>query len=107
MDFRISHMPDQLQSVPTRLRDFASFMEYLFKRYFADDCLTTSAALTYTSLLAVDPWMTIRFDIRRPFPAYEPLQQQPQTLILGNVVPEVGDAIQDTSLLVARNDGHL
>ena len=107
MDFRISHLPDQLQSVPTRLRDFASFMEYLFKRYFADDCLTTSAALTYTSLLAVVPLMTIGFAIFRAFPAYETLQQQAQTLILRNLVPEVGDAIQDTIIQFAGNAGQL
>jgi membrane protein len=107
MDFRIAHLPDQLQSVPKRLRDFASFMEYLFKRYFADDCLTTSAALTYTSLLAVVPLMTIGFAIFRAFPAYETLQQQAQTLILRNLVPEVGDAIQDTIIQFAGNAGQL
>lgn len=107
MQFQLGRTSEKIKGLPLRLRDFASFMQYLFKRYFEDDCLTTSAALTYTSLLAVVPLMTIGFAIFRAFPAYETLQQQAQTLILRNLVPEVGDAIQDTIIQFAGNAGQL
>jgi membrane protein len=107
MELRRYHLPKRLQGLPGNMRDFASFMQYLFRRYFEDDCLTTSAALTYTSLLAVVPLMTIGFAIFRAFPAYETLQQQAQTLILHNLVPEVGDAIQETIIQFAANAGQL
>jgi membrane protein len=100
-------MAPHLDSLAEWARDVGSFLKFLIRRYFHDECLTTASALTYTSLLALVPLMTIGFAIFRAFPAYESLQLQAQKLLIQSLVPEVGDAIQEAITRFSANAGQL
>lgn len=74
-------------------RELWGFLVYSALRFYNDNCFQTAASLTYTSLLAIVPIMTIGFAIFTAFPAFSALQTQIQGMIIRNIVPEIGDAI--------------
>ncbi|HYG87781.1 MAG TPA: YihY family inner membrane protein [Azospirillum sp.] len=75
------------------LRELVGFLSYSVLRFYNDNCFQTAASLTYTTLLAIVPLMTIGFAIFSAFPAFSLLQRQVQELIFRNMVPQIGDAI--------------
>ena len=75
------------------LRELGGFFGHSMLRFYNDNCFQTAAALTYTSLLAIVPMMTIGFAIFSAFPAFSALQLRIQTALVKNLVPEIGDAI--------------
>ncbi|MGQ9366034.1 YihY family inner membrane protein [Azospirillum sp. A39] len=70
-----------------------SFTAHSALRFYNDNCFQTAASLTYTTLLAIVPLMTIGFAIFTAFPAFGSLQTRVQEVIFRNMVPEIGDAI--------------
>ncbi len=75
------------------LRELGGFLGHSMMRFYNDNCFQTAASLTYTSLLAIVPMMTIGFAIFSAFPAFGALQMRIQTAVFKNLVPEIGDAI--------------
>jgi membrane protein len=96
-----------LSALAAAPRSVGSFLGYLARRFYADDCLTTASALTYTALLAIVPLMTIFFAIFQAFPAYSSLREQAQKLLVNSLVPEVGVAILDYLNTFTANAGQL
>lgn len=99
-------MPDTGRDWKTRLRtrarnaghavsDAGHFCWYAAKRFYFDNYFNTAAAMAYTSLLALVPFMTIVFAIFSAFPAFSRLRTQLQELLFNNLVPEVGLAVSD------------
>jgi len=74
-------------------RELFGFLSHAAMRFYNDNCFQTAASLTYTSLLAMVPLMTIGFAIFSAFPAFAELQKRVQELIFRNMVPQIGDAI--------------
>jgi membrane protein len=83
----------RLARIAAYVRDVAGLIGYSAYRFYNDNCFQTAASLTYTSLLAIVPIMTIGFAIFSAFPAFGALQSQVQSMIFKNLVPEIGDAI--------------
>ncbi|MEI8395460.1 MAG: YihY family inner membrane protein [Rhodospirillaceae bacterium] len=77
------------------LIDAAQFCYYAGKRFYWDNYFNTAAALAYTSLLALVPFMTIVFAIFSAFPAFSRLRRQLQSMLFSNLVPEVGAAVSE------------
>lgn len=73
-----------------RLRDGLSFPAFVLRRFGQDDCLRVAASLSYTSLLALVPLLTIAFAIFSAFPVFEEVEAQVRTEILGVLVPHAG-----------------
>ncbi|WP_207459458.1 YihY family inner membrane protein [Azospirillum sp. SYSU D00513] len=88
-----THSKRPWERIVAKLRDIGGLVGYSALRFYNDNCFQTAAALTYTSLLAIVPIMTIGFAIFSAFPAFGALQSQVQSLIFKNLVPEIGDAI--------------
>ena len=79
---------------PVRMaRELFGFLEYSAMRFYNDNCFQTAASLTFTTLLAIVPLMTIGFAIFSAFPAFSALQTRIQEMIFRNMVPQIGDAI--------------
>lgn len=79
----------------TAVTDAGHFCWYAGKRFYFDNYFNTAAAMAYTSLLALVPFMTIVFAIFSAFPAFSRLRNQLQNLLFDNLVPEVGIAVSD------------
>ena len=99
-------MPDQRRGVGGRLRgqardsaasviDAGHFCYYAAKRFYFDNFFSTAAAMAYTSLLALVPFMTIVFTIFSAFPAFARLRSQLQAMMFDTLVPQVGDAVSE------------
>lgn len=100
-------LPGLLSWLPAVVREAVSFILYTLRRFLADNCLQTASALTFSSLLAVVPLMTIGFAIFSAFPAFQSLQSQAQEMIITNLVPAVSDAILQYVDQFTQNAGQL
>ena len=89
------------------LRELGGFFGHSMMRFYNDNCFQTAAALTYTSLLAIVPIMTIGFAIFSAFPAFSALQMRIQTAVIKNLVPEIGDAILEYLSRFMANAGQM
>ncbi|MDJ0893745.1 MAG: virulence factor BrkB family protein [Alphaproteobacteria bacterium] len=90
-----------------RLADLGRLCAYAWHRFHGDRCLRVAASLSYTTLLALVPLMTIGFAMFSAFPAFQDLQQQVQNLIFENMVPELGAIIQEQFNRFVANTGQL
>lgn len=83
-----------LRHLPDRLRDGGAILLHAAGRFWRNNDFQASASLTYTTLLALVPLLTLTFAIFTAFPAYSRLKDQAQTLLFEFLVPSVGQQIQ-------------
>jgi membrane protein len=88
-------------------RDLVDLARYTLHRFMADRCQQVAASLTYTSLLALVPMMTVAFAIFAAFPVFADIREDLQTYIFRNFVPHVGDVVYDNLVVFADNAGKL
>jgi len=89
------HRPwDWITGLPGRARDFGSFIHAALARFWMNNDLQAAGSLTYTTLLALVPLLTVTFAIFSAFPAFERLRETAQQLIFENLVPSVGGTVQ-------------
>ena len=75
--------------------DLVEFCRFLVKRFLADRGPHSAAALTYTTLFAVVPMMTVTFAMLSAIPAFQGVGEQIQMYIFSNFIPSTGATIQD------------
>jgi membrane protein len=68
---------------------------YLFSRFGIDRCSENAAALTYMSLFALVPLMTVLYTMASAVPAFQGLEAQIEAFLFENLVPETSLDIQD------------
>mgnify|MGYP003493011042 FL=1 len=78
-----------------RLHDVLDFWRFLLQRFLADRGISSAAALTYTTLFAVVPMMTVTFAMLSAVPAFQGVGEQIQHFIFRNFVPSTGAAVQE------------
>ncbi|MDH1265825.1 virulence factor BrkB family protein [Pseudomonas sp. GD03944] len=78
-----------------RFKDWLLFWRFLLLRFFDDDGLNNAAALTYTTLFAVVPMMTVTFAMLSAIPAFQGTGEQIQSFIFHNFVPSAGETVQE------------
>lgn len=72
-----------------------AFSVMVFRQFLADECQSTAAALTYQTLFAVVPLLTVFYAMFNAFAAFEGLSGRLETFIFENVVPENVDVVRD------------
>lgn len=65
----------------------------LIQRFDAHDGLKTASALTYTTLFAVVPFMTVLYAMLSAIPSFQGISEQLQALIFSQFVPATGSAL--------------
>jgi membrane protein len=86
-----------MQSEQTRIQSFKhilSLIRHVRQRYVSDGCGNSAAALTYMSLFAVVPLITVMYAMLSAVPATEEVGLQVQEFIFDNFVPSTGQEIQ-------------
>ncbi|CAN0605329.1 unnamed protein product, partial [Ectocarpus sp. 12 AP-2014] len=68
---------------------------YLVERYRVDRCRDTSAALTYMSLFALVPLLTVLYTIASAVPTFQGLEAEIQDLLFENLMPETSAGLED------------
>ncbi|MCP3909312.1 MAG: YihY family inner membrane protein [Oceanicoccus sp.] len=77
------------------LQDILKLVRYVQKRYVADGCSHSAAALTYMSLFALVPLLTVMYAILSAVPAFQEVGAQIQALIFDNFVPATGAEVEN------------
>ncbi|MFT6430687.1 MAG: membrane protein [Halopseudomonas sp.] len=80
--------------MPQRLNLLLHFCRYLFSRFSEDNCVKNAAALTYTTLFAVVPVMTVSYAMLAAIPAFDQVGSQVEDFIFSNFVPSTGDTLR-------------
>lgn len=68
---------------------------YVYRRYGADGCRDSAAALTYMTLLAIVPMLTVIYAILSALPAFQEMGGQIQNLIFENFIPSAGQEVKE------------
>lgn len=76
------------------LSDYWQFWRFLLQRFIDNRGSSNAAALTYTTLFAVVPLMTVTFSVLSIIPAFQGVGEQIQTFIFQNFVPASGNTVQ-------------
>jgi membrane protein len=77
-----------------RINNWWEFWRFLLQRFLADRGANNAAALTYTTLFAVVPMMTVTFSMLSAIPAFQDTGEQIQSFIFRNFVPSAGETLQ-------------
>lgn len=88
------------------LRRLWAFSRYIGYRLQRDNCQRSAAALTYMSLFAIVPLMTVTFTLFSVIPAFDSVGDKVRDLVFAYFVPTAGSDIQgylETFATQARN----
>ena len=84
-----------MQAILTEgLQSIWVFVKLLARNYVADGCQSSAAALTYQTLFAVVPLLTITFTVLSAFQALSGVGDTLQSFVFDNVVPEAVSVVQ-------------
>ncbi len=73
---------------------FADFVRLLARQFNEDGCRESAAALTYTTLFAIVPVMTVTYAILAAMPALQTVGEEIQAWMLNYFVPDAGMEVQ-------------
>ncbi len=62
-------------------------------RFLEDGCMNHAAALTYTTLFAIVPLVTVTYSMLASFPSFQGIGEQLQNFIFSNFVPSAGETV--------------
>ena len=82
-----------VKTLKPKLLTGKNFLIFLSRRAQSDTILRVAASLSYTSLIALVPLLAIGLAVFSAFPAFSNMREQLQTLILQNVMPNIGQEI--------------
>ncbi len=71
-----------------------SFTHFVITRFLADECKQNAASLTYTTLFAVVPMLTVLFSILAAIPSLKSISVDIQNFIFKNFIPDTGVKIE-------------
>jgi len=89
------------------LTDAGAIIAHTVRRFSRDGGFIMSGSLTYTTLLALVPLLTVTFAIFTAFPAYRRMRQQAESLLFQTLVPQVGDQVHTYASTFMANAGAL
>lgn len=82
-----------LQKISVGLVRSGHFLRYLVKRFSQDGCRQSAAALTYMSLFAIVPMLTLMYSMFSLVPAFNEVGAQVEAFIFSKFLPSSGQEI--------------
>ncbi len=83
-----------LHFIKKRCLTFYRFIQFVVLNFIKDDCTYFASALTFTTLLAIVPLMSVTFSLLSSFPMFHNLNTPIQDFIFDNFVPATGKVVQ-------------
>jgi len=96
-----------LKKLPFFDKTWFQFILFVLKRFEADRCRDQAASLTYTTLFAVVPMLTVFLVIISSIKALEPARQQLQQMIYSNFLPKTSIAFDKAFSAFTENSSNL
>ncbi|AQZ95052.1 YihY family inner membrane protein [Halopseudomonas phragmitis] len=81
--------------MPRQFNLLLHFGRYLVRRFGEDNCAKNAAALTYTTLFAVVPVMTVTYAMLAAIPAFNQVSGEIEEFIFRNFVPSTGETLRE------------
>ncbi|MDV2439309.1 YihY family inner membrane protein [Acinetobacter gerneri] len=100
-------MMELLKKLPFFDKTWFQFILFVLKRFEADRCRDQAASLTYTTLFAVVPMLTVFLVIISSIKALEPARQQLQQMIYSNFLPKTSIAFDKAFSAFTENSSNL
>lgn len=69
------------------------FLKFVLQNFIADECTNAASTLTFTSLLAIVPLMSVSFALLSSFPVFQDLSEPVQNYIFEHFVPATGKVV--------------
>ena len=82
-----------LQNISDHMVRGGHFLRYLVQRFNRDGCRQSAAALTYMSLIAVVPMLTLMYSMFSLVPAFNEVGSQVEAFIFSKFLPSSGQEI--------------
>lgn len=79
----------------TQRSDWPGFIRFVVRRFIGQECQKTAAALTYTTLFALVPMMTVAFGILSSLPGTDDAGSGIQNLLFSNLLPESSQLVSN------------
>jgi len=79
---------------PITLPELWRRTKYVYSRFNADRCSENAAALTYMSLFALVPLLTVMYTMASAVPAFQGLEVKMQALLFENLMPDTNSEIK-------------
>lgn len=71
------------------------FVSQVFTQFWSEDCLKSAAALTYTTLFAIVPMMTVSYRVMSLLPDLSDVGLEIQAFVFENFVPRSSELVQE------------
>lgn len=91
---QVSKLADLGTMVSSVWAAFRWYVEQLARQFVDHDCPARAAALTYTTLFAVVPIMTVSYAMFSILPAYDGVAERIETFVFNNFVPASSTVVQ-------------
>ena len=75
------------------LRQLGFFLAHVLRRFDQDRCLQIASSLTFTTLLALVPLVTIALTLVSAFPVFSILGEEIRSFLLANMLPEAAGKV--------------
>ena len=89
----VNQLLSTVGSVPRQLAISCQFLVYALRRFLVDGCPQSAAALTYMSLFAIVPMLTLMYSMFSLVPAFQELGGQVEEFIFSKFLPSSGQEI--------------
>ncbi|PLW70035.1 YihY family inner membrane protein [Pseudohalioglobus lutimaris] len=83
-----------MEEFKNRLDGFWRRVRYLMSRFTADRCSENAAALTYMSLFAMVPLLTVLYTMASAIPTFQGLEEQMQSFLFENLMPQSSSQVE-------------
>nr|WP_298892454.1 YihY family inner membrane protein [uncultured Acinetobacter sp.] len=100
-------MLDKLKASGILEKKWIQFIRFVLYRFEADRCRESAGSLTYTTLFAIVPMLTVFLVIVSSIKALEPARQQMQTWIYSNFLPKTSIAFDKALNAFTENSSNL
>ncbi|SDB93111.1 tRNA-processing RNAse BN [Acinetobacter marinus] len=100
-------MLDKLKASGILEQKWVQFVLFVLHRFEADRCRESAGSLTYTTLFAIVPMLTVFLVIVSSIKALEPARQQMQTWIYSNFLPKTSIAFDKALSAFTENSSNL
>jgi membrane protein len=100
-------MLELIKKLPFYQKTWFQFILFVVRRFEADRCRDQAGSLTYTTLFAVVPMLTVFLVIISSIKALEPARQQLQQMIYSNFLPKTSIAFDKAFNVFTENSSNL
>ncbi|WP_151776084.1 YihY family inner membrane protein [Acinetobacter bereziniae] len=100
-------MFELIKKLPFYQKTWFQFVLFVIRRFEADRCRDQAGSLTYTTLFAVVPMLTVFLVIISSIKALEPARQQLQQMIYSNFLPKTSIAFDKAFNVFTENSSNL